>query len=489
MHKSKIVNVLKTFSEDEIKRFSDFISSPYFNSNQSTVKLFNSIKKYHPDFEGSGVSKESLYKKLFAGEKYNDQVMRNLSSQLLKLSKEFLSIESYIKENDTKELVLLNELKDRNLDSLYNSDFKSLSEKLEKQPIDFSLFQKLTKLEEIFTSFHLQRDKQLLVYESLARTGEYLLFYSLIRLSDIYTNIKINRDALNADIGKELVTEYIENMDFKKLIDFIDNKNYKNSDIIKLYYSKMAAVLDPENIEKYKLFKELLFKSVNKFTLYEAHQLIGSLEFIATYRINRGDRSFYKDLFEIYDFQIKNRLYAEYDLKRVRVLNFRNTVLVAVRVGELDWAENYIKKFKNFLYEDNKEMADYAKALIHFERGEFDKTIDSLQNVKTEYSQLKVDIKYLLIKAFYELGYEESVISQLNSFRHLVSTHKQITDITREKGLNFISVMNLLLKVKFEPGKEKIFDIKEKLTSLNLTSDKLWIEKKLLDIENKKTAV
>ncbi|HLT24117.1 MAG TPA: hypothetical protein VK004_03240, partial [Ignavibacteria bacterium] len=148
MYKSKIVNVLKTFSEDEIKRFSDFVSSPYFNSNQSTVKLFNTLKKYHPHFEGSGVSKESLYKKLFAGEKYNDQVMRNLSSQLLKLSKEFLSIESYINENDTKELILLNELKNRNLDSLYNSDFKSLSGQLEKRQIDFSLFQKLTKLEE-----------------------------------------------------------------------------------------------------------------------------------------------------------------------------------------------------------------------------------------------------------------------------------------------------------------------------------------------------
>jgi hypothetical protein len=489
MQKSKIVNVLKTFSEDEMKRFSDFISSPYFNSNQSPVRLFNALKKYYPDFDSSGVTKETLYKKLFEGEKYNDQVMRNLSSQLLKLSKEFLSYEAYKNEPDTKELNLLNELKNRSIDSIFNSDFKAFKGKLEKEKIDFSLFQKLAKLEEIYTSFHLQRDKQSHIYESLSRTGEYLLFYSLIRLSDIYINLRINQDALNADIGNDIVIEYIRNLDLKKLINFIEDKDYKNSGVIKLFYSRMLAVLNPGDNEKYIQFKNLLFSSVDKLTFYEAQQLLGSLEFIATYRINRGERGFYKDLFELYEFQLKNNFYMEHTKKRVRVLNFRNTVLVAVRVGEIDWAENYVKKFKNFLYEENKEMADYALGLIHFERGEFEKTIQSLQHVKTDYSQLKVDIKYLLVKAFFEVGYDESVISQLNSFRHLVTTHKQITDITREKGTNFINLMNLLLKAKYEPDKERILEIKHKLSALNFTADKLWIEKKLLDIENKKTAV
>jgi hypothetical protein len=489
MHKSKIVNVLKTYSEDEIKRFSDFLTSPYFNTNHSLAKFYNVLKKCYPDFTGTGASKEALYKKLYAGEKYNDQVMRNLSSQLLKLAKEFLTYETLNNEKHSKSLFLLNELKTRHLDGLFRTDHKSLEESLSREKYDSDLFLKMQKLEEIYTSFLLQRDKQSMVYDSISRSGEFLLFFSLLRLSDKYINLKINQDALNADVDNELVIEYFNDLDLDALIKFIDEKDYRNGDIIKLYYYKMAAVLNPDNAEFYFRFKDLLIKIYHKVTDMEVTQFFLTLEYIATYRLNRGDRSFYKEIFFVHDFEIKNKIYLPFIHSGVRALNFRNKVYIALRVGEIKWAEDYVKDFKKYLNTDSKEMEDYAIGLIEFEKGNYEKSIEALSRVKTEYSMLKVDIKYALLKSFYELGYEESVISQLNSFRHLLSTHKQITPITHEKGINFINLMNTLLKVKYDQDKPKIDELNQKLTSLNLTADRAWMEKKIQEISGKKTAI
>lgn len=489
MYKSKIVNVLKTFSEDEIRRFSDFLASPYYNTNQTLAKFYNVLKKYYPSFEGNGAAKESLYKKLFAGENYNDQVMRNLSSSLLKLAKEFLACDKFNNEKHTKNFILLNELKIRHLDGLFKADYKALHDALAKERVDHELFLKMQKQEELLISFLLLRDKQSQVYESISRAGEYLLFHSLITLCDKYINLKINQDALNADVEKALVIEYFKYLDLDSLIRFIESKNYRNGDIIKLYYYKMAAVLNPENTDYYFRFKDLLIKIYHKVTDMEISQFFLTLEYIATYRLNRGDRSFYDELFFIHDFEVKNKLYFPLIRLGVRALSFRNKVYVALRVGEIEWAENYVKDFKKYLRNDSKEMEDYAIGLINFEKGNYEKSIESLSKVKTDYSMLKVDIKYALIKAFYELGYDESVISQLNSFRHLLTTHKQITPITKEKGLNFINLMNALIKVKYDHDKDKVNDLFEKLTELNLTSDKTWMEEKLNDISGKKTAV
>lgn len=489
MYKSKIVNVLKTFSEDEIKRFSDFLASPYYNTNHTLAKFYNALKKYYPAFEGNGAAKETLYKKLFAGENYNDQVMRNLSSSLLRLAKEFIACEKFNNEKYSKSIILLNELRIRHLDGLFRTDYKTLHDALSKERVDHELFLKMQKQEELYISFLLQRDKQSQVYDSISRSSEYLLFYSLIALCDKYINLKINQDALNADVEKELVIEYFNNLDLDSLIRFIESKNYGNGDIIKLYYYKMAAVLNPENTEYYFRFKDLLIRIYRKVTDMETSQFFLTLEYIATYRLNRGDRSFYKELFFIHDFEVKNKIYFPFIRLGVRALNFRNKVYVALRVGEIEWAESYVKEFKKYLRNDSKEMEDYALGLIYFEKGNYEKSIESLSKVKTEYSMLKVDIKYALLKAFYELGYDESVISQLNSFRHLLTTHKQITPITKEKGLNFINLMNALIKVKYDNDIEKINDMFEKLSLLNLTSDKTWMEEKLNDISGKKTAV
>ncbi|MCB0721590.1 MAG: hypothetical protein KDC42_04715 [Ignavibacteriae bacterium] len=472
-----------------MKRFLDFTASPYFNSNKSVVRLAAQLKKYHPDFQEHLIKKEKLYDKIFSGEKYNDQVMRNLSSQLLKLAKEFIAIDLYNNDEIRKSLDFLSEANMRRLDALFTSERKALKNILQKEKLDEALFLQLHTLEEIDVQFKLHRDRQKEVFESLASEGNYLIYYFLIRLNDIYVNMKINEDALNADIDREFVKVFFEKIDFQNLINFLEQNNIKYGSIFTLYYYRMMCILNPDDSEHYHNLYNLLLKTMSVLKNAEVSQLMGTLEFVCTYKINRGDRSFYKDLFGLYDLERKYKLGHYAPGRIITSFRFRNTVLVALRVGEVDWAYDYIKNYKKYLNKENKELADFGMAMINFERGEYEKSIEALRSIKTDYSMIKVDMKYLLVKSFYELGYDEAVISQLNSFRHLVTSHKEVTDITREKGLNFINLTNSLIKLKDDPDKERADELLDRINTLNLTGDKVWLEKKINDITNKKTAI
>ena len=61
MLKSSLLEILRTFSKQELIKFEDFVRSPYFNKKENVVKLFLEIKKYAPEFESENLDKEKVY--------------------------------------------------------------------------------------------------------------------------------------------------------------------------------------------------------------------------------------------------------------------------------------------------------------------------------------------------------------------------------------------------------------------------------------------
>ncbi|MFT4761074.1 MAG: hypothetical protein ACI9XO_003786 [Paraglaciecola sp.] len=50
MENSKLVQLLKTFSTQELREFKDFMQSPLFNKNQDLVDFYLYLKKIAPNF-------------------------------------------------------------------------------------------------------------------------------------------------------------------------------------------------------------------------------------------------------------------------------------------------------------------------------------------------------------------------------------------------------------------------------------------------------
>ena len=83
MIKTNFIDVIKTFSKEEMKNFFDFANSPYYNSGRSVTKLVELVKKYHPDFENRNFTKEKIFAKIYSSEVYKENVMVNLMRNAL----------------------------------------------------------------------------------------------------------------------------------------------------------------------------------------------------------------------------------------------------------------------------------------------------------------------------------------------------------------------------------------------------------------------
>jgi hypothetical protein len=89
----KLVEILKTFDKDELKKFKRFISSDYFNTNESIVKLFKLIAVFHPEFNADEkkFAPERLFREIYGQRKYDEKTFRYLLSSLYTMTEEFLA--------------------------------------------------------------------------------------------------------------------------------------------------------------------------------------------------------------------------------------------------------------------------------------------------------------------------------------------------------------------------------------------------------------
>ena len=79
MRETKLVSILQTLTKKEVEKFESFLSSPLFNERKILFSLFQEIIKYYPDFTDAQFTKENIFKKLYPGKNYSDELLRNMA--------------------------------------------------------------------------------------------------------------------------------------------------------------------------------------------------------------------------------------------------------------------------------------------------------------------------------------------------------------------------------------------------------------------------
>ncbi len=88
MIKTTALKIIQTFSQEEVREFTDFLNSPFHNKKSGIAKLFNVIKGYYPDYRSEDLRKENIWNKLFGDKKFNYGVMKNLIYGLTRMTED-----------------------------------------------------------------------------------------------------------------------------------------------------------------------------------------------------------------------------------------------------------------------------------------------------------------------------------------------------------------------------------------------------------------
>ena len=480
MKRSTLIEVLKSFTKQDIKEFGLFIQSAFFNTNQSVVKLFDQIKKQHPEFEDKLIEKRLLFEKAFGKIDFDDSFMRMTVFRIMELVKEFLIIKKLQKDNVLKDTILLEELNERELNNLLMKSINELEKIIGKQIAkDSETYYTKYKLE-YFKNDIKSRDTKMITYKDalnkdLMMEQKYFNTYFFINSLKFFQYFLNQKNfVVNADGYPDFILDMLE---YLKL-----NPEYLIDPELNLYFNLVMLLITNEDIYYSKLYI-ILFQDKDELKLNSKHNLITVLRNYAQQKIHDGHSEYMNKLFEILKFSLKKEITSLTPSgKYMTETRFMTIVWSGLLVKEFGFTENFIKKYINKIDPEKRQyVSAYNSAKMEFERGEFKKALEYLKNSgQIKNVMYKAASKQLNLMICYELKMFISAEEHIDAFRHFIKTDKLLPEMYKTQCTDFINFFNRLLKLN-DKNKKSIYE-KEKLISELKSAPQTWLLNKTLEI-------
>lgn len=488
--KSKTIEILRTFDADEFKKLGKFLDSPYFKHIRDLTPLYNALKSYHPDFNDPKLTRESLYKAIYpdkkAGDAKSESLMKTLLSDMFKASREFLIYLGLERDKNRRKYYMLDQLRERKLYKEFEKEFSEAYSSYENLIApDLKDLIEIYEIENLSISYNIEMGRAAEVFESMLTGTDHIVMLAMIKA---YRNSDIKQltNAFNVPYKDNLADKILDNLDSEKLLDDLKKSgNVHHPYIIANYYIHLMNKF-PSKEEYYYKAKELLFKNVSLFSRIEKYVM---LSILASYCARKSGKEhverFSAEEFELNKKSLELGVYRYSEKDDFQINNFRNMVLTALDVHEIDWLEKFIDKYwreLNPMY--RKNMKEYSLAHLHFARGEYERSLEEISKIKYNYLFFQLDMKYLTFKNYYEMNYLEEAGSVLNAISRYVSTSKEISDHFKKRGIAFVKYAKELLRRSSENNTEDIELFRKKIIEDEDVNSRQWLIEKVDEMEN-----
>jgi len=482
MHDNNLIKLLKTFSQNEFREFYLLVNSPFFNREKVLMKFSEILKKHYPGFVSANLDKKKIFIKLFSGKKYNDALMRNTVSDMLKLAEEYLKITHLRKDPFYEQYMLLKELTNRKQQKLYKMNFKKAENILKSTGIVDELYYQ--------NNFLLEDEHRRNVVVNSSR----ILFKDdnmdrqafTHNLQFLVTNVKLYAILLNQSKFTydhrfdftlfELIRKYIE-----------ENFHlYKNIPYVNIFYN--CVMLFKTDEKKYfDELKLLLKKYYLKLSIIDRKNMFIALTNYSNNQIKAGRFEFLSELFDINLEMLKTKAYFEGNDFMAHYI-YQAIALNAVSFGKVKWAENFVNKYRKLVHSDFRESTyNFCKSVICIEEEKYDEALVYLSKVKLHDVRFKMLINTSLLKIYFCKNESESFFSLVDSFRHFLKRNKDLRNDDRIINNNFVLYLSKIYKLKMHPAKNEITEfqvIKDDLDKNNEVAQKKWLCEKLNNLIN-----
>ena len=151
----------------------------------------------------------------------------------------------------------------------------------------------------------------------------------------------------------------------------------------------------------------------------------------------------------------------------------------AIRIGEFEWSEQFIERFKHHL--DDKErnsIVNFNLSRVYFEKGDYDKAQDMLTRFEYDDMLFNIIAKTILLKIYHEHEEYDAFESLLESMRTYLQRKEALDPARKQAYKNMISLMKKLLNVNIfsKTQREKFRELVEKTNPL---AEREWLLKQI----------
>lgn len=486
MKNLKLINILTTFSEEEMKQFDKFLASPFHNSGKNCTPLFRLLQKYYPDFKSEKITYESLHRKLYPRRIFNKQVMWNLTSAMETMAKEFLKQTALRKNKFTALELSISEYSSRKLVNNYSQAMSEMEKLLEAGGIDYEYFEKKVRLENFKSDFCFLVDKLQLKGDSTLRSCEYQIMLFLRNTVGGLRDMKILEEYHNYRYDVDIPFEFAKNLKLENIVDYANRNNFEYAYLIEIYYHSLMMLLEPHKTFHLDKFRELYEIHYRKLARGEQGNMMHWLINYCLYNMELDESKYSRIVFELNQFRLSEGI-AFYPGELFSKVTYLQILNAALDVNETDWTLKFIEDYTpKLLPEIRESMRCMAYAFLNFHMKEYRKVIENLSKVEFIDIRDKLQTRVLSAKSFYELGETEALLNIVDSSKHFIIKNPAVSQTVRAHLHNFLKYLKKIVFVKESEDASEISILKNEIEKVEKISGKKWLLEKLSELEGKK---
>lgn len=459
--------MLATLDKKELRAFSQFVSSPYFNKHEENVLLTDYLVKYAPDFNDEVITKEAVYRSIFPDQNYDEKQLGYIMSGVTKLLEKFFQLRMFEEEIFQQKRYSLQNLINRKQLKLYERNYEQIKTDLDEvtQKNNEHYLQQFQLSEIAIEHFNLLQVRK--HNKALQEASNHLDHFFLS------TKLKYLCTMLN---DQNMIASKYQLSLREETINFLTNHEDELEPNIELFYLTFQMLEKEEDAERFEKLRNFLKSNTQYITSPDAKFVYYSSINYCIRKIRKGERSYAEEALKLYIEAIENETLFENG--KLSQWVYKNIIDLALGLKQYDWIEEFIYEYNDRLDDKFRENALYYNlANLYWHRKDYSKAMDMLNQIQFTEIYYSFGAKEMLIKIYYELDEIDPLLSLLASFTLFLKRNKSVSKNIKSNYLNFCSFMNKILRLK-PPKKEALIN---EMKQTKFLTGRSWLIEKTLE--------
>jgi hypothetical protein len=461
MKNSRLLKLLRTFTQEELKGLKKFVRSEYFNQRKEVVSLFDLLEKSLKD--GRPVpEKAEAYARLFGKSAFDDHRIRMTMSFLYQACCRFLAVQDLLSQSARYQLRLAALLRKRKLSDQFEQAIESANTLHRADGLrNADSYQEGYEL--LLEQYRFAADQQMTGHLNLQALSDQSDHAFLARKLWQSCFMLSHQAIGNTSYQFGLLDDALASIEQSTLLDI---------PAIAVYYYCYKALTQPEDPSWFRQFKSCLFQHHALFPSGELRDLyILAINFCIR-QYNAGNPDYLREQFDLYKEGLDKQYFlTDGALSRYTYLNAATSALV---MQELAWADTFIHTFREHVPEPHREsLFHFNLARLEYHRQHYEKALQLLQKADYKEILLHLAAKTLQLKIFYELREFDLLESHLAAIKAFIS-RKKVMGYHRENYLNTVYFTQKLLETNLF-DKQARAALKQQIEMTGAVAEKEWL--------------
>lgn len=463
MEKSKLIQLFQSLSPAERRRFKKWLQSPAHNPNNTITEFYQYLDQ-RSTLTGRTLRRERIFEALFPGKPYDDLIIRRLMSEFLDVLEDFLAYETWQRRPVARLLDLARLYRDRRQSHEALGALRAARARLDEQGArDAEYHLELYRIQEEQFRQAAARDTALNLQEMNDALAHFFVAEMLRNACAAASHQAIYR--------ANYTIPYLEHV----LTDCAAGR-YDAIPVITLYYHTFRCLTEPGGVQHFYALKTRLPAAADWLQPHEWRGVLLQAINYGIRRLNTDEPAFLREVFDLYQLGLDKAVFLENGV--LSRFTYKNIVSAAVKLGEIPWAETFIRGYAVLLPAAHRASYErFCMAKVRYEQGRYAEAQDLLHDLASDDVFLDLDARVLLLKIYAAQGAWRLLEAFLRTFERFVSRKKMLA-YHAPNYLNIIHFSQKLLPflsgARPADGKE-MQALREQITRAQPLTEREWL--------------